>query len=71
MYPNRQIGINIRRYRRERKLTQKQLSSVLFVSYQAISAWERGQSFPDLPNAIRLARFFGITLDQLVAPESE
>ncbi len=68
---NDQIGQNIRKYRKERRMTQQELSSALLVSYQAISAWERGQSYPDLPNAVRLARFFGISLDRLVSVEKE
>jgi len=60
------IGINIRKYRKKMGMTQRMLAQKLLVSYQAISAWERGQSFPDLPNAIRIARFFGVTLDQLI-----
>ena len=60
------IGINIRKFRKKKGMTQRMLAQKLLVSYQAISAWERGQSFPDLPNAIRIARFFGVTLDQLI-----
>ena len=71
MEVNNQIGQNIRKYRKQMKLTQQELSAVLFVSYQTVSAWERGQSFPDLPNAMRLARFLGISLDQLVNTEVE
>ena len=56
----------LKELRKEKNMTQQQLSNALLVSYQAVSAWERGQSYPDLPNAVRLARFFGISLDRLV-----
>ena len=47
-------------------LTQRMLAKKLLVSYQAVSAWERGQSVPDLANAAALAQFFGVSLDALV-----
>lgn len=61
-----QIGNNIRKFRREMGLTQRMLAKKLLVSYQAVSAWERGQSVPDLTNAAALAQFFGVSLDALV-----
>ena len=61
-----QIGNNIRKYRRKMGLTQRALAQELLVSYQAVSAWERGQSTPDLANAAALAQFFSVSLDVLV-----
>ena len=63
----RQIGANIRFYREKKGLTQRELADSLIVSFQAISAWERGISVPDLENAVRIANFFGITVDALLA----
>ena len=51
-------------------LTQRALADNVLVSFQAISAWERGLSVPDLENAIRLANYFGVSVDALFA-ESE
>lgn len=62
---------NIRALRRSKNLTQRELAKVLLVSYQAISAWERGQSMPDLPNTLRIANYFGITMDQLLSQPEE
>ena len=47
-------------------LTQSQLAEALFVSFQAVSAWERGKTPPDLENICRIAEFFGVSLDSLV-----
>ena len=41
-------GTLIAQARRERGLTQKELSQALHVSAQAVSKWERGLNFPDL-----------------------
>lgn len=65
-----QIGKNIRTYRMREGLTQRALADNVLVSFQAISAWERGLSVPDLENAIRLANYFGVPVDALFA-ESE
>lgn len=65
-----QIGKNIRTYRMKEGLTQRALADNVLVSFQAISAWERGLSVPDLENAIRLADYFGVSVDALFA-ESE
>lgn len=61
-----QIGKNIRLYREKMGITQRMLSDSIMVSFQAISAWERGMSVPDLENAVRLAEFFGISVDALL-----
>ena len=63
------IGKNIRKYRKQKGLTQRTLAKEILVSYQAISAWERGQSAPDLANAACLAKYFGVSMDALVFGE--
>lgn len=62
-----QIGKNIRLYRMREGLTQRALADNVLVSFQAISAWERGLSVPDLENALRLANYFGVSVDALFA----
>lgn len=61
-----QIGKNIRSLREAAGLTQSELADRLFVSFQAVSAWERGQSIPDLENAVRLSELFGVSVDSLI-----
>ena len=61
-----QIGANIRTFREQKGLTQRALADNVLVSFQAISAWERGLSIPDLENAIRLADYFGVSVDALL-----
>ena len=59
------IGQNIRRLRLAGGITQRQLAYKLRVSMQAVSKWERGQAYPDLTLLVPIARFFGVTLDEL------
>ncbi|MBQ3075181.1 MAG: XRE family transcriptional regulator, partial [Clostridia bacterium] len=61
-----QIGKNIRLRREAAGMTQSELAERLFVSFQAVSAWERGQSVPDLENAVRLSELFGVSVDALI-----
>lgn len=61
------IGENIRQYRQKLGITQRELAERIMVSFQAVSAWERGISVPDLENAVRIAELFGISVDALLA----
>jgi len=61
------IGENIRLLREKKGLTQMALAESVLVSFQAISSWERGMSVPELENAIRIADFFEVSLDTLIA----
>jgi len=60
------FGESIRRLRREKGLTQEQLAARLNVSFQTISKWERGESYPDITMLPVLAGFFGVTTDDLL-----
>ena len=60
------LGENIKKYRKRDNLTQAQLAEKLFVSYQAISGWERGITPPDLENVCKLAEIFHVTIDSLL-----
>lgn len=62
-----EIGRNIRIFREKKGLTQRALADSVLVSFQAISAWERGLSVPDLENAVRLAEYFGVSVDALLS----
>lgn len=60
------IGENIRRNRKMRGLSQSKLASLTGVSFQAISAWERGEYSPDTLNILKLANAMDISLSSLV-----
>ena len=59
------LGINIRKMRLERGMTQRQLAYRLRVSVQAVSKWERGKTYPDVTMLLPIADMFGVTLDEL------
>jgi putative transcriptional regulator len=62
---------DVRQLRLDRNLTQQQLSEALSVSRQTVNAIETDRYTPSLPLAIALARFFGISLEELFHDESE
>ena len=59
------LGNKIRMLRKTKNLTQQELAQKLSVSSQAVSKWERNLSVPDISMLPGLARFFGITMDEL------
>ncbi|MDO4166154.1 MAG: helix-turn-helix transcriptional regulator [Eubacteriales bacterium] len=59
------IGKKIRDLRKQNHVTQEQLAEVLSVSYQAVSKWENDRSTPDIDLLPIIAKYFGITMDEL------
>ena len=60
------IGENIRRLRKEAGLTQEQLAEKLGVSYQSVSRWELGVTYPDMEILPALAGLFSVSADILL-----
>ena len=56
----------IQKLRKERGLTQEQFAEQLFVSRTAVSKWETGRGMPSMDSLQMIAKFFGITLDELL-----
>lgn len=52
--------------RKQKGLSQEELAHLIGVSRQAVQKWEAGTARPDLDNLTALARYFGVTLDELV-----
>ena len=59
------IGTKIQTLRKNKNMTQAQLAEVLAVSSQSVSKWENHTSAPDISLLPMIARFFGITMDEL------
>ena len=63
------LAENIRKFRKERSLTQEQLSEALGVTAGAVYKWEAKLSIPDLELIVQMADFFDISLDALLGYE--
>ena len=59
------LGDKIRSLRKNKKITQAQLAEALSVSSQSVSKWENNMSVPDISVLPVIARYFGITMDEL------
>ena len=66
-----QIGMNIKKLRRKRDLTQEELADALGVTPKAVSAWECDRSAPDLSLIPLLCRIFDVTADTLLGIDIE
>lgn len=53
--------------RKDRGLTQEQLSEKLHISRAAVSKWESGRGFPNLGALINLSRLFEVPVDELLS----
>ena len=60
------LAENIRAFRKQRGLTQEQLSEVLGVTVGAVYKWEAGLSQPELATILELADFFDTSVDVLI-----
>ena len=60
------IGENIRRFRREKDITQEMLADRLHISAQAVSKWERGECLPDVTLIVPMAAYLGVSADDLL-----
>ena len=65
------LGENIRQNRRKLDLTQDELAERLGTTYQSVSRWENGTTYPDMELLPELAAIFGITVDSLLGYEDE
>ena len=60
------IGEIIKKYRKEREITQEEFAEVLGVSCQSVSRWENGTCYPDVELIPTIAGFFAVSVDQLL-----
>ena len=60
------IGKRIAFFRKEKGLTQEELAQHMGISPQAVSKWENDQTCPDISALPKLARLFGVTVDELL-----
>lgn len=61
---------NLRMLRKSRKLSQKELAEIMNISQSMISNYERGSSRLDLVTADKFAKFYGVSVDQLISDEN-
>lgn len=55
--------------RKQKELTQEQLAEQLYVSRTAVSKWESGKGYPSIESLKCIAKFFDVTIDELLSGE--
>ncbi len=62
----RHIGKRLLTLRKQTNLSQAKLGDMLYVSHQAISRWERGETLPSIDTLIKLSQLYEKRLDWLL-----
>ena len=61
----------IAKLRKEKNISQEELAEILSTTRQAVSKWERGESYPDVDKLKDLATFFNVSIDYLLDYEND
>lgn len=61
------IGDIIRKYRKNKGMTQEEMAACLGVTPPAVNKWEKGNTLPDITLLVPIARLLGITTDELLS----
>lgn len=60
------FGEQLKKIRKENKLTQEQMATQLHISRQAVSNWENNKNLPDIEMTIKIAKVLQVSPDQLI-----
>lgn len=60
------MTIRLKSLRKGRRMTQENLAKILRISQTTVSKYETGEAFPDLETAVKMADFFGVSLDDFI-----
>ena len=63
---NINLAKNLRILRQKSGYSLEEVAEFTDVSRQAVGKWEMGESLPDLPNTLKLATLYKVSLDELV-----
>ncbi len=63
------VGNSLKEHRKSRGLTQVKLSCETNISQQNISRWEKNTHIPDVISCLILAKFYGITIEELIGED--
>ena len=64
-----EFGKKLQELRKQKGLTQEELAQTLYVSRTAVSKWESGRGYPNIDSLRLIAKFFDITVDELLSGE--
>lgn len=62
-----ELNQKLQELRKQKGLTQEELAEALYVSRTAVSKWESGRGYPNIESLKAIAKFFGVTVDELLS----
>lgn len=65
----KRIGTFLKELRKEKGMTQEQLSEILGVTNRSVSRWENGVNMPDFDLVIELANYFEVSIEEFLNGE--
>ena len=60
------FGDNLKKIRKNKKMSQEQLAEKVNVSRQSVSKWENGEAYPEMNNILELCKIFNCKINDLV-----
>lgn len=60
------MNIRLKSLRNQRKLTQRNIAEIFHISQTSVSKYERREAVPDLELIVKMADFFGVSLDDFI-----
>ena len=60
------MTIILKSLRKQKKLTQRNIAEIFHISQTSVSKYEREEAVPDLELIVKMADFFGVSLDEFV-----
>ena len=64
-----ELNEKLQELRKRKGMTQEELAERLYVSRTAISKWESGRGYPNIESLKAIAKFFSVTIDELLSPD--
>ena len=62
---NMAVTTHLREVRKSKGLTQKEVADALLISKDSLSRYERGEQDPRLDVAIRLSKYYNVSMESL------
>lgn len=62
-----EFNVKLQELRKNKGITQDELAEALYVSRTAVSKWESGRGYPNIDSLKAIAKFFGVTIDELLS----
>ncbi len=68
---NQNVGLFLQKLRKEKGLTQGQLAAKFNLTHQSVSKWEKGESLPDIHVLKEIAKFYELTIEEILNAEKK